>query len=103
MTPAAIAKALTSYAAGAAAAGNTTRHEPGTIQPQWVEDLAKLSRAITANAARQIGLADMIGTLEAGKEADLTILESDPYKTDPSKIMAIKVSETWVAGAKVSG
>jgi hypothetical protein len=35
-------------------------------------------------------------------EADLTILESDPYKTDP-KIMAIKVGETWVAGEKKCG
>jgi len=57
-------------------------------------------RAITVNAARQIGLEDAIGTLEKGKEADLTILESDPYKTDPEKITAIKVSETWVAGER---
>ena len=33
ITPALIAKALTAYARGAAAAGNTTLHEPGTIQP----------------------------------------------------------------------
>jgi predicted amidohydrolase YtcJ len=57
-------------------------------------------RAITVNAARQIGLEDAIGTLEKGKEADLTILEGDPYKTDPEKITAIKVSETWVAGER---
>lgn len=73
------------------------------IGPDMAITIDQAIRAITVNAARQIGLADTIGTLEGGKEADLTILESDPYKTDPSKIMAIKVSETWVAGTKVSG
>lgn len=60
-------------------------------------------RALTATAARQIRLADQLGTLEPGKEADLTILESDPYTTDPEKIMAIRVSETWIAGEKKFG
>jgi predicted amidohydrolase YtcJ len=29
-----------------------------------------------------------------------TALRRDPYKTDPEKLMAIKVSETWVGGEK---
>jgi predicted amidohydrolase YtcJ len=41
--------------------------------------------------------------LEAGREADLTILESDPHTTDPEQLMAIKVSETWVAGDRKFG
>ena len=60
-------------------------------------------RAITVHAARHLGLAHAIGALEKGKEADLTILESDPYTTDPEKLMTIKVSETWVAGEKKFG
>lgn len=55
-------------------------------------------RAVTVTAARHIGLSDTLGTLERGKQADLTILESDPYRSDPEKISAIAVSETWVAG-----
>jgi hypothetical protein len=54
--------------------------------------------AITANAARHIGLEDTIGTLEVGKEADLTILESDPHTVASDTIAGIKVSETWVGG-----
>jgi predicted amidohydrolase YtcJ len=57
-------------------------------------------KAVTVNAAGQIGLHDRIGTLEVGKEADLVILDSNPYTVDPHKIMSIGVSETWVAGKK---
>ena len=53
---------------------------------------------MTINAARQIGQGDRLGSLEKGKEADFTILESDPYKVSPDAIADIKVSETWVAG-----
>jgi predicted amidohydrolase YtcJ len=60
-------------------------------------------RATTIDAARQIGLEDQIGSLEVGKEADLVILEADPFKVDPNHIMDIKVSETWVAGVKKFG
>ena len=57
-------------------------------------------RAVTIDAARQLGKGDRLGSLEAGKEADFTILESDPYKTSPDAIADIKVSETWVAGER---
>lgn len=60
-------------------------------------------RGITVHAARHMGLAHAIGTLEAGKHADLTILESDPHTTDPEQLSGIKVSETWVAGTKAYG
>ena len=57
-------------------------------------------RAVTIDAARQIGLGDSIGSLEVGKEADFVILEDDPHKIDPAKIGAIKISETWVGGVR---
>lgn len=60
-------------------------------------------RGITLHAARHMGLEEVIGTLEPGKEADLTILENDPHTVDPEQLSAIKVSETWLAGAKAFG
>ena len=60
-------------------------------------------RAVTSHAAGQIGMGDQIGTLEAGKFADFTILEKNPYAVDPDALMAIKVSETWVGGRKMFG
>ncbi|MEX1175042.1 MAG: amidohydrolase family protein [Mycobacterium sp.] len=46
VTPERIATALTAYGNEAAAAGNTTLHEPGTIKPGWVERLADLSNSL---------------------------------------------------------
>ena len=46
VTPALMAEALSSYARQAAAGGNTTLHEPGTVKPEWVEPLAKLSTTL---------------------------------------------------------
>ena len=60
-------------------------------------------RAVTIHAAGQIGMADQLGTLEAGKLADLTILEKDPNAVDPDALMNIKVSQTWVGGRKMFG
>lgn len=57
-------------------------------------------RAITVHAARQIGMGHMIGTLEPGKDADITILERNPHTTAPGQLSDIKVSETWVEGVK---
>ena len=44
-----------------------------------------------------------LGTLQAGKFADLTILEKDPYTVDPDTLMSIAVSQTWVGGRKMYG
>lgn len=57
-------------------------------------------RGITVHAARQIGMGHMIGTLEVGKDADFTILESNPYTTPAEQLSGIKVSETRVEGVK---
>ena len=68
--------------------------------PDQAVSLDDAIRAVTINAARQIGRGDRLGSLEKGKEADFTILESDPYKVSPDAIADIKVSETWVAGER---
>ena len=44
---------------------------------------------------------DKIGSLEAGKYADLVILEKDPRKVEPTEISEIKVLETWLNGERV--
>lgn len=71
-----------------------------TIGPDQAITLDEALRAVTIDAARQLGMGDRIGSLEKGKEADLVILEDDPHKTKPEKIGGIKISETWVAGER---
>ena len=73
------------------------------VGPDQAISLTDALKAVTVHAAGQLGQQDRLGTLERGKLADLTILESDPYKVDPGKIMNIEVSETWVGGAKKFG
>lgn len=41
-------------------------------------------KAITINPARHIGIEDRVGTLEAGKDADIVICSGDPLFTDSS-------------------
>ena len=74
--------------------------DKSVVGPDQAVSLDDAIRAVTIDAARQIGQGDRIGSLERGKEADFTILESDPYKVSPDAIADIKVSETWVAGER---
>ncbi len=58
-------------------------------------------RAVTAMAAYQIKEEKTKGTLEAGKLADMVILEKNPLKVDPLTIKDIKVLETLKEGQTV--
>jgi predicted amidohydrolase YtcJ len=73
------------------------------VGPDQAITLDDAIRAVTIYAAHQLGQGDRLGSLENGKEADFTILESDPYKVSPDAIADIKVSETWVAGERKFG
>lgn len=73
------------------------------IGPDQAVSAQRALEAVTIDAARQVGQADRLGSLEEGKLADFTILEANPLTVDPTTISAIKVSETWVGGAKKFG
>ena len=55
-------------------------------------------RAITINAAWVMGYEDQIGSIRAGKKADFTILEADPYEVNPKRIKDIKIWGTVFEG-----
>ncbi|MCB1498962.1 MAG: amidohydrolase [Bauldia sp.] len=73
------------------------------VGPDQAISVEEALRAVTSAAATQIGQGDRLGSLEAGKEADLVILEQDPFKVAPDEIMNIKISETWVGGEQTFG
>ena len=45
-----------------------------------------------------MGYEDEIGSIRAGKKADFTILEADPYKVNPKRIKDIKIWGTVFEG-----
>ena len=44
-------------------------------------DMEEAWRAITLNPAQSIGIADRVGSLEAGKDGDVVIWTADPLTT----------------------
>jgi imidazolonepropionase-like amidohydrolase len=52
-------------------------------------------KALTINGAEMLDLADRVGSLEVGKDADLAIFDGDPLS------LYSKVLETWINGEQV--
>jgi predicted amidohydrolase YtcJ len=79
-------------------------NEPDTIlAPQERVGVEAAIRAVTRNAAWACHSEHEIGSLEPGKLADLVVLDEDPRAVAPSAISDIRVSETWMNGARVFG
>jgi len=81
-----------------------TRQYPGEpdapIQPRESERLsiASLLRGFTIDAAYQLHLEDQIGSIEAGKKADLVVLEKNLFEVDPYSIHELAVEMTMLDG-----
>ena len=58
-------------------------------------------RAVTINGAYQYFEEDTKGSLEAGKYADLVILDRSPLRTAPSQLKTIQVLETLKQGERI--
>jgi predicted amidohydrolase YtcJ len=71
------------------------------LAPEEAVSVESAIRALTSEAAWQLGSEHEVGSLEAGKFADFVILDKDPRKVDPDTIKDIKVSETWMNGKQV--
>ena len=61
---------------------------------------AEALKAVTIDAAYQMHLDHEIGSLEAGKRADIAILDADPLAVDPMAIRDISVWGTMLGGVK---
>ena len=57
-------------------------------------------RAVTVDAAYQLRMDGEIGSLEAGKRADFTVLAEDPLEVEPMRLRDIKVWGTVLGGRK---
>ncbi|MDE1960446.1 MAG: TRZ/ATZ family hydrolase, partial [Xanthomonadaceae bacterium] len=72
-------------------------------------DAAFALRTATLNGARTLGLAERIGSIESGKQADLTAVRLDALETQPvynalSQLVYAtgrqQVSDVWIAGVR---
>ncbi len=59
-------------------------------------------KAVTIYPAMQLGVADRIGTIAAGKDADFVQLASDPTSVPTDRIASIAVLGTWLKGRPIS-
>jgi len=60
--------------------------------------VARALRAITIDAAFLLRRDHELGSIEAGKLADFTVLSDDPYEVDPSSLRDVPVKGTVVGG-----
>jgi predicted amidohydrolase YtcJ len=80
----------------------TTWKEPAyVLAPGERVSVESAIRALTSEAAWQLGSEHEVGSLETGKLADLVVLEKDPRQVEPNTIKEIKVLETWMDGKQV--
>jgi hypothetical protein len=61
-------------------------------------DLEALLRGYTLDAAYQLRLEHEVGSIEAGKRADLIALDANLFEVDPHEIHEVKVRLTMVDG-----
>ena len=55
-------------------------------------------QAITLDAAFSIRMENKVGSIEVGKDANLTVLEQSPYEIPPDRLKDIRVWGTMLEG-----
>jgi predicted amidohydrolase YtcJ len=68
------------------------------LQPAEALTIEQALRAYTMGAAIALGAERSAGSITPGKQADLTVLDRDPTRTDPEALDRIHVLRTYVAG-----
>lgn len=79
----------------------TQRSQSGDIAPNQAVTVAQALKAMTIDAAWQLGMEAETGSLAVGKAADFVWLSQNPMTVDPQELDEITVRGTWVAGQAV--
>lgn len=61
------------------------------LGPEQKISVEQAMQAITINAAYMLGIENEVGSLRAGKRADITVLDQDPYEVPPFDLCEIRV------------
>lgn len=78
-----------------------TGRVPGVHWPEQALDLEQALRYYTINAGQAIGLADVTGSIEVGKSADLAVLDRHLFDTPAEQLGQTRVLATWFEGRLV--
>ena len=70
------------------------------IGPDQAVSIQEALEAVTINAAWQMFMEDIVGSLVPGKYADLAILSDNPLTMDPFRLDRVQVLETWSDGRR---
>lgn len=78
---------------------------PGSVRPTESAKLSvnDLMKGYTINGARQMHLESELGSLEAGKTANLLILSDDPYRVQPENLSKINIEAVMFDGKIIRG
>ncbi|MBK9943856.1 MAG: amidohydrolase [Kouleothrix sp.] len=68
------------------------------IAAEQAIDVAQALWAFTAGSALVSGMAEQIGRIAPGLQADLAVLSGDPLALPIERLLEIQVQQTWVAG-----
>lgn len=71
------------------------------VEPEEAISVAQALRLHTIEAAKVLGVDHLIGSLEVGKAADITVLDKDPRSASGDELTRIRVHSTYVDGALV--
>ncbi len=74
---------------------------PNGWVPQEKIEVEEALACYTRNSAYAIFQEHRLGTLEAGKLADLVVLSANPFQVAPAELENIRVVQTWVGGLRV--
>ena len=80
------------------AAVNRITPHGDVLGPNERIEIDRAFHAVTIDAAYQLHMDHLVGSLEVGKYADMTVLEEDPYEVEPSRIRDIALWGTIVGG-----
>ncbi|WP_182670641.1 amidohydrolase family protein [Marilutibacter penaei] len=80
------------------AAVNRFTAEGPVAGPQHKVSLDVALKAVTIDAAYSIQMEQRVGSIEVGKDANLTVLEQSPYEVAPEKLKDIDVWGTMLEG-----
>jgi len=78
---------------------NRVTSEGNVMAPTECLSVEEALKAITIEAAYVMGLENEVGSLRAGKKADMVVLEQDPYEIDPMALKDIPIWGTVFEGA----